>query len=336
MGITDRHVASNPQTMMTAVARVEYGPVKNVQLSQLPRPEVTEHAVLVKVHAAGLDRGVWHLMTGLPYLARLVFGLRRPRNPVLGMDFAGTVVSVGASVTRFNIGDEVYGVGKGTFAEYTLAQEKSVALKPADLSFAQAAVVPTSAVTALQGLRDVGKIQPGQSVLITGASGGVGTYAVQLAKAFGAEVTAVASTPKLDLVRSLGADHVLDYSHEDFGDGSRHYDLILDIAGNPPLAKLRRALTPTGTAVITGGENNGRLTGINRQLRALVLSPFLRQRMTMFTGMVHTVDLEELNEFFRTGTVRPALEKTYPLDQVPLALEYLIAGKVRGKVGITL
>lgn len=336
MGITGRHVDANPQTMMTAVARTEYGSVQNVQLVQVPRPEVTEHGVLVKVHAAGLDRGVWHLMTGLPYAARLVFGLRRPKNPVLGMDFAGTVVAVGASVTKFSIGDEVYGVGKGTFAEYAVAQEKSVALKPADLSFAQAAVVPTSAVTALQGLRKVGKIQQGQSVLITGASGGVGTYAVQLAKALGAEVTAVASTSKLDFVRSLGADHVLDYTRDDFGDGTRHYDLVLDIAGNPPLAKLRRALTPTGTVVIIGGENAGRLTGMNRQVGALALSPFLKQRMTTFTGIVHTGDLDELNEFFRAGAVTLALEKTYPLDQVPLALEYLIAGKVRGKVGITL
>lgn len=302
MGITDRHIDSTPQTMMMAAIRTEYGSVDNVQLTQMPRPAVLDHEVLVKVHAAGLDRGVWHLMTGLPYVARLVFGVRSPKNPVLGMDFAGTVV----------------------------------ALKPVDLSFAQAAVVPTSAVTALQALRKIGKLQSGQRVLITGASGGVGTYAVQLAKAYGAEVTAVASTSKLDLVRSLGADHVLDYTREDFDDGSHHYDLIVDIAGNPPLAKLRRALTPTGTVVIVGGENNGRLTGLSRQFRALMLSPFLKQRMTTFTGVVHSGDLEELNAFFRSGAVVPALEKTYPLDQVPLALEHLIAGKVRGKVGITL
>jgi NADPH:quinone reductase-like Zn-dependent oxidoreductase len=336
MGITDRHIESIPQTMMTAATRVKYGPVNNVQLAQVPRPEVTEHAVLVKVHAAGLDRGVWHLMTGLPYVARLVFGLRKPKNPVLGMDFAGTVVALGASVTRFNIGDEVHGVGKGTFAEYTVAKENNVALKPTELSFTQAAVVPTSAVTALQALRKVGNVQRGQAVLITGASGGVGTYAVQLAKAFGAEVTAVASTSKLDLARSLGADHVLDYTREDFDDGSHHYDLILDIAGNPSLTRLRRALTPTGTVVIVGGENNGKFTGMNRQVRALALSPFLKQRMTTFTGVVRPGDLEELNAFFRSGAVTPALEKTYPLEQVPLALEHLIAGKVRGKVGITL
>ena len=336
MGITDRHIDSTPQTMMMAAIRTEYGSVDNVQLTQMPRPAVLDHEVLVKVHAAGLDRGVWHLMTGLPYVARLVFGFRSPKNPVLGMDFAGTVVALGASVTRFDLDDEVYGVGKGTFAEYSVAKDHSVALKPVDLSFVQAAVVPTSAVTALQALRKIGKLQSGQRVLITGASGGVGTYAVQLAKAYGAEVTAVASTSKLDLVRSLGADHVLDYTREDFDDGSHHYDLIVDIAGNPPLAKLRRALTPTGTVVIVGGENNGRLTGLSRQFRALMLSPFLKQRMTTFTGVVHSGDLEELNAFFRSGAVVPALEKTYPLDQVPLALEHLIAGKVRGKVGITL
>ena len=335
MSDTGRHDA-NTQPLMRAVVREQYGPVDNVRVVQLLRPEPTDDEVLVKVHAAGLDRGVWHLMTGLPYMSRLAFGLRRPRKPVLGSDFAGKVVSMGAAVTGFTLGDEVYGVSKGSFAEYTVASLNSLTHKPAEMSFAQAAVVPTSAVTALRALRDVGKVQPGYSVLITGASGGVGTYAVQLAKAFGAEVTAVASTSKLDLVRSLGADHVIDYTREDFVDSTRRYDLILDIAGNPPIAKLRRALTPIGTAVLTGGKNSGKVTGMNRQLRALVLSPFLRQRMKLFVGIVHTSDLDELNELFRTGKIRSALDTTYTLDQVSQAIQDFIDGKVRGKFGITL
>lgn len=335
MSDTGRHDA-NTQPLMRAVVREQYGPVDNVQVVQLPRPDPTDDEVLVKVQAAGLDRGVWHLMTGLPYMSRLAFGLRRPRKPVLGSDFAGKVVSMGAAVTGFTVGDEVYGVGKGSFAEYTVASPNSLTHKPAEMSFAQAAVVPTSAVTALRALRDVGKVQPGYSVLITGASGGVGTYAVQLAKAFGAEVTAVASTSKLDLVRSLGADHVIDCTREDFVDGTRRYDLILDIAGNPPIAKLRRTLTPTGTAVLTGGENSGKITGMNRQLRALVLSPFLRQRMKLFVGIVHTSDLDELNELFRTGKISSSLDKTYTLDRVPQAIQDFMDGKVRGKFGITL
>ncbi len=336
MTLTGRHVDAKTQAMMTAVVRERYGPVENVGLAQVARPQPAGDEVLLQVHAAGLDRGVWHLMTGLPYLARLAFGIHRPKNPVLGTDVAGTVLAVGPSVTGFAVGDEVYGAGRGTFAEYTVAAQDRLAHKPAELSFAQAAVMPTSAVTALQALRDVGKVREGQHVLVTGASGGVGSYAVQLAKAYGAEVTAVASTSKLDLVRSLGADHTIDYTREDFADGTCHFDLIIDIAGNPSLARLRRALTPTGIVVITGGENSGKITGLNRQLRALALSPFLRQRLTTFIGAVHTEDLEQLNEFFSTGAVTPSLEKTYPLDQVPLALRHLMAGKVRGKVGITL
>ncbi|WP_460980169.1 NAD(P)-dependent alcohol dehydrogenase [Pseudactinotalea suaedae] len=275
-------------------------------------------------------------MRGLPYAARLAFGLRRPKHPVLGFDVAGTVIAVGRSVTRFAEGDEVYGFGEGTFAEYATVPEGNLARKPTNLSFERSAIVPVSAVTALKGLRSAGKLRAGQHVLITGASGGVGSYAVQLAKALGAEVTAVASTTKLELVRSLGADHVLDYTYEDFADGARHYDLILDIAGSPSIARLRRALTPNGTAVIAGGEDGGKLTGMSRQLSALAISPFARQRLTSFVGSVRTVDLEQLTAYIEAGTVTPSLDRTYPLEQTADAMRRLDAGEVRGKVAITI
>ena len=334
----DQHVTTGSATAertMRAVVRKEYGEVDVVSVTRVARPEPADGEVLVHVHAAGLDRGVWHVMAGLPYAARLALGLRRPRKPVLGFDVAGTVVAVGNAVTRFAVGDEVYGFGAGTFAEYAVVPERSLARKPLNLTFEQAAVVPVSAVTALKGLRDVGRVRAGQRVLITGASGGVGSYAVQLAKAFGAEVTGTASTAKLDLVRSLGADHVLDHTVEDFADGSRRYDLILDIAGNPSLARLRRALTPTGTAVITGGEGNGKLTGMRRQLTALALSPFVRQRLTTFVGTVRSAELEELTGLIESGAVTPSLERTYPLEEAPEAIRRLVAGEVRGKVAIT-
>src|SRR5258705_7466046 len=224
---------------------------------------------------------------------RLAIGLGRPRNPVLGREVAGTVVAVGSSVTRFAVGDEVFGIGRGTFAEYAAARADKLVRKPANITFEQAAVVSVSALTALQAITDVGHVQPAQHVLVIGASGGVGSYAVQMAKAFGAEVTGVCSTAKLDLVRSLGADHVIDYTRDDFADGTHRYDLILDIAGNPTLSRLRRALTPTGTAVIVGGEEGGSLTGgLNRQLRALVLSAFNPQRVTSFIGKESSRALE--------------------------------------------
>jgi NADPH:quinone reductase-like Zn-dependent oxidoreductase len=275
-------------------------------------------------------------MTGQPYLMRLVSGIRRPKHPVPGTDVAGTVIAVGSAVTRFAAGDEVFGFGKGSFAEYAVAREDKLARKPVNASFEQAAVVPVSAATALQALCDVGHVEQGQTVLIIGASGGVGSYAVQLAKAFGAAVTGVCSTTKLDLVRSLGADHVIDYTRDYFADGTHRYDLILDIAGNPPLSRLRRALTPTGTAVIVGGEEGGNLTGMNRQLRALALSPFVRQRLTMFIAKQHSGDLERLTDLIEAGTVTPSIDRTYALDQGPEAMRYLEAGNARGKVAIAI
>jgi NADPH:quinone reductase-like Zn-dependent oxidoreductase len=323
-------------TTNQAVVQDTYGSADVLRLAQVARPDVADNEVLLRVHAAGLDRGAWHMMTGRPYLGRLAFGVGRPRNPVLGIDVAGTVVAVGSAVTRFAEGDEVFGFGSGTFAEYAVAREAKLAPKPANLSFEQAAVVPVSAATALQAF-DLGGVAPGQKVLVIGASGGVGTYAVQLAKAFGTEVTGVCSTTKLDLVRSLGANHVIDYTRDDFADGTHRYDLVLDIAGNPSLSRLRRALTATGTAVIVGGEEGGNFSGgMNRQLRALALSLFVRQRLAMFIAKQRSSDLVRLTELIEAGTVTPSIDKTYPLERVPEAMRHLEAGRVRGKVAITL
>ncbi|SNS22927.1 NADPH:quinone reductase [Streptosporangium subroseum] len=321
---------------MRAIVQDAYGSADVLRLARITRPEVADNEVLLRVHATGLSRGTWHLMTGRPYLLRLAFGIRRPKAPVLGGDVAGTVVAVGSAVTRFSAGDEVFGFGKGSLAEYAVAREDKLARKPANITFEQAAVVPASAVAALRSVCDVGGVQQGQKVLVTGASGGVGSYAVQLAKAFGAEVTGVCSTAKLDLVRSLGADHVIDYTRDDFADGVHRYDLIVDIAGNPGLSRLRRALTPTGTAVLTGGEEGGNLTGgMDRQLRALVLSRFVGQRLTGFIPKEHFSDLERLTDHIEAGKVTPSIDGTYSLDRMPEAMRHLDAGKARGKIVIT-
>lgn len=322
---------------MRAIVRATYGSADVLHLARIPTPKIAEDEVLVRVHAAGLDRGTWHVTTGLPYALRLAYGIRAPKNPVPGLDLAGTVVAVGAAVTRFSVGDQVFGVGKGPFAEYAAARESQLARKPGNVSFEQASVVPVSGCTALQALRTAGPIAPGQKVLVLGASGGVGSYAVQLAKAAGAVVTGVCSTAKTDLVRSLGADHVIDYTNQDFADGTEHYDLILDIAGNPTLSRLRRALTRTGTAVITGGEEGGSWTGsMDRQLRALALSPFIPQRLAMVVGTQGSADLEHLAGLLEAGTLVPALDRRYPLEQVPDAMRYFDAGKTRGKITITI
>jgi NADPH:quinone reductase-like Zn-dependent oxidoreductase len=323
---------------MRAIVQDRYGSPDVLTAAVIDRPEPGAHDVLLRVRAAGLDRGTWHLMTGKPYLMRVIgFGFRRPKNRVPGLDVAGTVAAVGPAVTRFAVGDEVYGVARGSYAEYAAAHEDKLAHKPANISFEQAAVVPVSGLIAQRGLVDVGKLQAGQKVLITGASGGVGSYAVQLAKALGAEVTAVSSAGKADLVRSLGADHIVDYTREDFADGSHRYDLILDIAGNPSLARLRRALTPHGAAVILGGEQGGRVTGgFGRTLRAPLLSPFVGQRLTMVTANENGRDLERLTAFIEAGQVTPHVDRAYPLDEVPEAMARLVAGDVRGKVAISI
>jgi NADPH:quinone reductase-like Zn-dependent oxidoreductase len=323
---------------MRAVVQDAYGDVAMLRHERIARPAVADDEVLVRVHAAGLDRGTWHLMTGKPYLMRIAgMGFRGPKDRVLGRDLAGTVEDVGSSVTRFAVGDEVYGIGRGSFAEYAVAREDKLARKPARLTFEQAAVVPVSAGTALQALTDHGRVEPGQQVLVIGASGGVGSYAVQLATALGAQVTGVASTAKLDLVRSLGAEHVLDYTRDDYADGSRRFDLVLDIAGNPSLGRLRRSLTPTGTAVLVGGEDGGSLTGgMNRSLRAVVLSRFVSQRLVWFIARERASDLDRLTGLIDSGEVTPSIDSTYPLDKAMDAMRDLASGQVRGKVAITI
>ena len=271
---------------MKAIVRDTYGSPDVLELRDIDKPRIGDEEVLVHVHAAGVGRDVWHIITGLPYPIRLAgYGLRAPKNPVIGSDMAGVVEVVGKSVCRFKPGDEVFGIGKGSYAEYVCAQEDKLAHKPANLTFEQAAVIAIMGSTALQALRDHGKVRPGQEVLIIGASGGVGTYAVQIAKAFGAHVTGVCSTAKLEMVRSIGADQVIDYTREDFAESDQRYDLILDIGGNSSLARLRRALASRGTLVIVGGEGGGRwFGGIDRQLRAMMLSPFVSQKLGTFVN----------------------------------------------------
>jgi NADPH:quinone reductase-like Zn-dependent oxidoreductase len=322
---------------MKAIVQDTYGPPDVLQLREIDMPTIGGDEVLVRVHAAGVDQGVWHLMAGLPYLIRIAgFGLRAPKNPVRGYDVAGRVEAVGENVTRFQPGDEVFGTCRGSFAEYASAQDDRLAPKPANLSFEQAAAVPISGYAALQAVRDQGKVRPGQRVLIIGAGGGVGTFAVQLANAYGAEVTGVSSTSKTDLVRSIGADHVIDYTQEDFADGRNRYDVILDIAGNRSLSHLRLALAPEGTLVIVGGEGGGRwLGGNDRQLRAQVLSPFVRQKLGTFISKERKEDLEELRELLEAGKVIPVLDRTFALSEVPEAIRYLRDGRAQGKVVIT-
>lgn len=322
---------------MKAVVQDAYGSADVLELRDVDTPEVGDDEVLVRVHAAGVDRGVWHLMTGLPYLVRVAgVGVRRPKVKVRGREVAGTVEAVGKDVTRFRPGDEVMGTCYGSFAGYAAASEKRLAPKPANLTFEQAAAVPISGSTALQALRDQGRIEDGDTVLILGASGGVGTFAVQLAKAFGGEVTGVCSTSKVDLVRSLGADHVVDYDRDDPTDGRQRYDLVLDIGGNRPVSRLRRALTARGTLVIVGGEGGGRwLGGMQRQARALVTSPFVRQRLRVFVAREHYEELLVLTELVNTGRLTPVVDRTYPLSEAPEAIRYLEAGHARGKVVIS-
>jgi NADPH:quinone reductase-like Zn-dependent oxidoreductase len=335
-----RTVAHGPPaagSLMQAIVQNTYGSADVLRLARISVPDIAASEVLLRVHSAGVDRGAWHLMTGKPYLLRLAFGIHKPKNPVRGREVAGTVVAVGSAVSRFAPGDEVYGIGRGTFAEYAAAREDKLARKPANATFEQAAAAPVSALTALQALTDVGRVKHGDKVLVIGASGGVGSHAVQLAKALGADVTGVCSTAKFDLVRSLGADHVIDYSTEDFADGKHRYDLILDIAGNPAPSRLRRALAPTGTAVLIGGEQGGSLTGgLGRQLRARALSLFVRQRLTTVLCKERSADLERLAELIDAGKLTPSVERSYPLDQVAEAMHHLDAGKACGKIAVTI
>jgi NADPH:quinone reductase-like Zn-dependent oxidoreductase len=322
---------------MRAIVQDAYGTTDAWQLTDVPAPEVAPDEVLVRVHAAGLDRGTWHSMTGRPYLMRIMgFGFRGPKNRVPGLATAGTVVAVGREVTRFSVGDEVYGVSRGAFAELATAPEDKLVRKPANLTFEQAAAVPVSATTAMQAVR-MGRVEAGHQVLVIGASGGVGTYAVQIAKALGAEVTGVCSTSKIDLVRSMGADHIVDYTTDDLTSGSRRYDVVVDIGGNTPLRKLRTMLAGEGALVIVGGESKGNWTGgFGRSLRAPLWSIVVSQRLTMLTSNERHPSLEEVTDLIQEGTVTPAIDRSFPLDQASAAMRHLEAGHVRGKVVITI
>jgi NADPH:quinone reductase-like Zn-dependent oxidoreductase len=323
---------------MTAMVQDEYGGPEVLRLEEIDRPEIGDDEVLLRVHATGVDRGAWHLMAGLPYPVRFAgYGVRAPKTRVRGREVAGVVEAVGAHVTAFHVGDEVFGIGEGGFAQYATGTPGKLAPKPANLTFVQAAAVPISALTALQAVRDGGQVKPGQKVLIIGASGGVGTFAVQIAKAFGADVTGVASTAKLDLVRSVGADHVIDYTRGDITDGGRRYDVILDIGGNRSLRQLRRALTPHGTLVIVGGETGGRwMGGYDRGFRALVLSRFVGQRLRMLTNSENAKDLIVLTGLIESGAVTPAVDRTYPLHETATAIRYMLDGHARGKLVVTI
>lgn len=318
---------------MRAIVQRQYGSSETLRPNVIARPSIAADEVLIEVHAAGVDRGVWHLMTGTPYIVRLMgYGLRRPAQPVPGADVAGRVVAIGQDVERFKVGDEVFGIADGSFAEYAAAKEQKLARKPASTTFEQAAVASISGITALQALTDIGQVEAGQRVLVIGASGGVGSYAVQIAKALGADVTGVASTAKLELVRSLGADDVVDYTAGDYLDGSRRFDLIIDIGGRNSLRRLRHALTPAGTLVIVGGEGGDRLTGgMARQIGATLWSPFVSQRLTMFISTEDHSFIDRLAEFIERGEVRPAVGARYQLEDAPRAIADLTAGRAEGK-----
>ena len=320
---------------MKAIVQDAYGSADVLSLREVARPEVGDDEVLIRVVAAGVDRGAWHLMTGVPYLMRLFgVGLRTPKERVPGTNVAGSVDAVGKDVTRFQAGDDVYGTCKGSFAEYASGREDRLAPKPANVTFEQAAGVPHGGTAALQAVRDHGKVQAGQKVLIVGASGAVGSMAVQLAKAFGSEVTGVCRTSKVEMVKALGADHVIDYTRDDFADGTR-YDVILDIGGSSPLSRLRRALTRNGILVIVGGEGAGRWTGVRRQLRALALSPFVGQKLRTFVAKQSASDLLVLNDLIQSGKITPMIDRTFPLADTPDAIRYLETGEAQGRIIVT-
>jgi len=323
-------------TGMQAATHRCYGPPGIIRLETSPRPVAADNELLVRVHAAAVNPLDWHYLRGTPYIVRLDAGIGAPENPRLGVDFAGTVEAVGKNVRLFKLGDEVFGGKFGAFAEYLAVREdRAVALKPANVSFAEAAAVPIAAVTALQALRDKGQLQAGDKVLVNGASGGVGTFAVQIAKAYGAEVTGVCSTRNLQMVQALGADHVIDYTREDFLTAGSRYDLIIDTIGNHPLLAYRRILTPQGRFVIVGGPSGGNWLGpLATPLRALLLRPFVSQRFLPFLADLNKADLTRLAELMQAGKLHSVIDRHYPLQQTGAALAYLEQGHARGKVVI--
>jgi NADPH:quinone reductase-like Zn-dependent oxidoreductase len=321
---------------MKAIVQDDYGEADVLRLDEVHLPTISDDEVLLRVHAAAVDRGTWHLMAGLPYLVRLGFGLRAPSNRVRGREVAGCVAAVGKDVTGLRPGDEVFGIAEGSFAEYARATPAKLAPRPANLDFGQAAAMTVSALTALQAVRDAGQVRPGQKVLVIGASGGVGTFAVQIAKAYGAHVTGVAGTAKIDLVRAIGADRVIDYTRDDITNGGHRYDIVLDTGGHRSLTHLRRALAPRGTLVIVGSETGGRwLGGVDRTLRAAVLSPFVSQKLRPLLSTENAADLAVLAELAGSGKVTPAVDRTYPLDETASAIRRMQDGQARGKVVIS-
>ncbi|MFF3584689.1 NAD(P)-dependent alcohol dehydrogenase [Streptomyces mirabilis] len=323
---------------MKAIAQDRYGSPDVLELREVDKPVVADDTVLVRVHAAAVNARDWHLMRGDPYLARLVLGLSGPKAKIRGTDFAGRVEAVGRNVKRFRPGDEVFGEVDGAFAEYVCAQDNVVEPKPAGLSFQQAAAVPLAGNTALMGLRDLGRVQPGQQVLINGASGGVGIFAVQIAKAFGAEVTGVCSTRNMELIRSMGADHVIDYTREDFTRDGRRYDVVFDLVGNHSLTECRRALTPTGRLVLSGGgvSEGGSVVGpMGLILKGQVMSHFVRHRLLILTATPSKENLAALRELAESGKLTPVIDRTYPLSEVPEAIRYVEMEHARSKVVIT-
>jgi NADPH:quinone reductase-like Zn-dependent oxidoreductase len=318
---------------MQAIVQDSYGSAEVLEARDIDKPEIADDEVLVRVHAASIHVGDWIVMTGSPFVMRLATGLRKPKNRVPGTDVAGTVEKVGSEVKGLRPGDEVFGWGVGAFAEYTHARENQFIKKPANLSFEQASAVGVSASTALQLLRDDGKVQPGQKVLINGASGGVGTFAVQIAKALGAEVTGVTSTKNVEMVRTIGADHVIDYTREDFTEGGPRYDLILDNVGNQSMARTRRALAQTGTLISNGGGHAGGKLG--RTVRAMLASMVVRQQAGPSVKMQNHDDLVALRALIETGKVTPVIDRTYPLAETPAAIGHVAAGHARGTVVLT-
>lgn len=320
---------------MKAIVQNRYGGAEALRFDDVARPECDEDDVLVRVVAAGVDRGALHFMTGRPYLMRLGTGLRTPKVTVPGVSFAGRVEAVGSHVSRFAVGHEVYGATRGTYAEYVAAPQRKIAPKPAELSFEEAAVLPYAVFAALQAVRDHARVQPGERVLVVGASGAVGSVAVQVAKADGAEVTGVCGPRDQQLATSIGADHVIDYTREDFTDGSRRYDVIIDVFGRTRIRRLRRALTPRGRLVITGGEGDRWIGGTQRQLGVMLLSPFVRQALRAFVAKENTETLESINDLVAEGKVRPVLGRNYPLVEAADAVTALEAGTTSGRIVLT-
>jgi NADPH:quinone reductase-like Zn-dependent oxidoreductase len=316
---------------MKAIVQERYGSPNVLQCKDIDKPVVSDGEVLVRVHAAGVNIGDWHLLKGVPYVMRIVVGLRKPKHEI-----AGRVEAVGADVKQFRPGDEVFGWCEGAFAEYACARENNFLPKPANLRFEQAAAVGDSAFTALDAVRDQGKVRPGHEVLINGASGGVGTFAVQIAKSFGARVTGVCSTRNIDVVRSIGADHVIDYTREDFAQSGQRYDVMLDVVGSRSLSDCRRALTARGTYVLVGVLDLGRWFGLARQFKVLALSPFVRQTMRVFIVRHNREDLVALKELVEAGKVTPVVDRSYELSEVPDALQHQGDGHTQGKTVIVM